>query len=121
MAIEDGFLHGNKSVNTIFGGNLSKGEDFSLDILTYPVESGKIIIALGTGNSVIYVDLRRRNFVAFLCAEKPPDLVHHLRLMLHERVGIAAKRRRGVTMPQDLGQRFYVHADFQCPRCERMP
>ena len=46
------------------------------------------------------------------------EFVHHLLLMLHERVNVAVKGYGWILMPEYLGQRFYVHSAFQGARCK---
>ena len=38
--------------------------------------------------------------------------VHHIGFMLHKGVGVAIKRDGRVFMPEDLGERLYIHAAF---------
>ena len=47
--------------------------------------------------------------------------VHHVRFMLHEGVGIAVEGNGRVFVPEDLGERFHVHAAFEGTGGERMP
>ena len=41
------------------------------------------------------------------------ELVHHLLLMLHERVNVAVKGYGWILMTEYLGKRFHVHSAFQ--------
>ena len=47
--------------------------------------------------------------------------VHHISLMLHQRMGVAIERNGRVFMPEDLGKRFYIHAALNGSGGERMP
>ena len=42
------------------------------------------------------------------------ELVHHVGFMLHKGVGIAVERDGRIFVTEDLGERFYVHAAFEC-------
>ena len=42
-----------------------------------------------------------------------PEAVHHIRLVLHERVGVAVQGHGRVFVTQYLRKRFYVHAALQ--------
>ena len=46
------------------------------------------------------------------------ELVHHLLLMLHERVNVAVKGYGWILMPEYLGQCFHIHSAFQGARCK---
>ena len=46
------------------------------------------------------------------------ELVHHLLLMLHERVNVAVKGYSWILMPEYLGQCFHIHSAFQGARCK---
>ena len=48
------------------------------------------------------------------------ELVHHLLLMLHERVNIAVKGYGWILMPEYLGQCFHIHSAFQGACCKGM-
>ena len=49
----------------------------------------------------------------YVLSKQLSKLVHHVRLMLHERVGIAIERDGRGLMTEDLGERFHVHATFE--------
>ena len=47
--------------------------------------------------------------------------VHHIGFMLHKRVCVAVERDSRVFMPENLGERFYVHTAFEGAGGERVP
>ena len=53
--------------------------------------------------------------------QQPPQLVHHIPLMLHEGVGVAIQSHGRVFVAEDLGERLHVHAALEGARRKRMP
>ena len=49
----------------------------------------------------------------FLFLQELPEPVHHVRFMLHQGVGVTIERDGRILVPEDLGQRLYVHAAFK--------
>ena len=47
--------------------------------------------------------------------------VHHISLMLHQRMGVTIERDGRVFMPEDLGKRFYIYTALNGSGGERMP
>ena len=50
-----------------------------------------------------------------------PQPVHHGCLVFHEGMGVAAERDGRVLVPEDLGERLYVHAAFEGAGGKGMP
>lgn len=63
---------------------------------------------------ILYVkDVHRLGYSVYvLCSflQQFSQLVHHLRLVLHEGMGIAVKGDCRILVTEDFGQRFHVHA-----------
>lgn len=57
----------------------------------------------------------------FKLLQQLSEAVHHIRLMLHEGMGIAVERDGRIFMTEDLGECFYDHAAFEGAGGERMP
>ena len=57
----------------------------------------------------------------FHLLQKPPQPVHHGCLVFHEGMGVSAERDGRVFVPEDLGERLYVHAAFEGAGGKGMP
>ena len=58
---------------------------------------------------------------AFFLLQQFTQPVHHCRLVFHEGMGVAAERDGRVFVPEDLGERLYVHAAFEGAGGEGVP
>lgn len=53
------------------------------------------------------------SFLFVLRAQNLSEPVHHVGFMLHKGMCVAVERYGRVFVPEDLGERFYVHAAFE--------
>ena len=60
-------------------------------------------------------------FLFVLRRKKPSQPVHHVGFMLHKGVCAAVERDSRILVPEDLGERFHVHAAFEGAGGERVP